>query len=214
MTMWPSSLMEQGQVSLQPVGIPVYVAQPYAAPPQTVYPAMAATAANELHSWAVAQAAAHEYGSVNSSSTASQRPVHVQQHTSAPYGVPHSVLASRQHQLVHRHTMPQAPGSPAIMMTWHPPHLAMPGLPQQHTNGLTAVAVQPVQMPAGTVMWQAQQQHNRMTHRCFGDPGVTHKARQQQLQQPRTRSRAKRCAQLSTKPGTQRRKLFYTPVHV
>lgn len=195
--MWPSSLTEQGQVNLQPVSIPMYAAQPYGASTQAFYPPMAA-AATEIDSWAVAQAAAAQR--FQSVQRLPSPQAHVQPHIPSPHTMTRSLVASPQHHVVHGHAIPQNPSSPAFMMTWHPPHLAMPGVTQQESYGLAPVPIQPVYMPNSNMGWpqqRQQQQHDR----CFVGPGLTHPARQRQPQQPRSTSRAERFRQLSTKPG-------------
>lgn len=198
--MWPSNLVEQGQVSLQPMSVPMYAAQPYGTSSQGVY--APAGAAAGFDSWALAQAAAQGYGTV--SRYPSPHGHMVQTHIASPHAMAHHLVASPQHHVMQGHAI-QAPGSPAMMMAWPATHPAMTGMRQQHTSGLTPVALPTGHVPDNAMLWQQQQQqqhHARFANGYNGSVlGMYKSGQQQQQQQPKPGARPRRNIVLNTKPG-------------
>lgn len=217
--MWPSPGMEQGQVGLQPMSVPMYTAQPYGTSPQGMYtPAAAAATAAGFDGWALAQAAAQGYGTVNRYQ--SPHAHMAQPHLASPHAMAHPMLASPQHHVVQGHAM-QAPGSPAVLMAWPSPHPVMATMQHQHTGSLTPVALPQSHMPQShmansSIPWQRQHQHQHQmrVHDNYNTFGIykggqqqQHQQlqhhQQQQQQQPKGGSRPRRNIVLNTKPGTQ-----------
>lgn len=205
--MWPATLMEQGQVSLQPISVPMYAAQPYGASNQGMYSPAAAAAADGYEGWTLAQAAAQGYGTVNR--YPSPHAHIVQPHLTSPHAMAHPMLASPQQHVMQGHAM-QAPGSTAVLMAWPSPHPVMASMQHQHTSRLTPVALPPSHIPNSSMSWQQQHQHQIRAGDAYNPNlgamykgGQQHHHQQQLQQQPKSAPRPRRNIVLNTKPGKQ-----------